>query len=297
VPFGADGFVRVGRASPGEPRGTVLFVPGYTSSQELASEMLAQWYAEGWEVAAMDLPGQGGSMRRSDDPQKPVTGDYGFYARSVGTGLRHVAETRRAAGPLILAGESFGGASVLRAIHDGEAAQAEGFFAMVPALTPSTGGLPTPLARFFLGREADSTPDSYLDGEGAWQPGSRKIEDYAFCGDREERVFKNEALFMLNPDLRVGGATASWVDGMLTSGRLVAQSEVLAAETRPVVMVIAGEDVVVKNGPVRKLCTQTMPNCRLVEIEEASHCFYLEEQAVMDEVTAALEDLRNGPLR
>jgi lysophospholipase len=292
VPFGEDGFIRVGIAERETAQGTVLFVPGYTSSIELASELLAKWHEAGWEVAAMDLPGQGRSMRRGDDPQKPITGDYAFYADAVGAGLRRVASERRSAGPLILAGESFGGASVLRALHEGDVPEADGIFVMVPALAPSTGALPTWLAKPLLNREVKSSGgDGYLDGQGAWQPGTRQIEDYAFCGDREDRVFKNDALFMLNPDLRVGGATTAWIDGMLRSGELVATSDALRTETRPVVIALAENDTVVKNAPARTLCSKTLPNCTLTVIEDSSHCFYLEDDEVMDAVTAALAQL------
>ena len=135
----SDGaYVRVGRAVPDNPRATLLYVPSYTSSQELVSEFLSHWYALGFEVTAMDLPGQGGSIRRDDDYQKPYTGDWSYYGRSVSEVATHIEATRESKGPLVVLGESMGGHSVLRAAHDGGLKEADALFLMVPAILPHT---------------------------------------------------------------------------------------------------------------------------------------------------------------
>jgi alpha-beta hydrolase superfamily lysophospholipase len=289
IPFGDDGFLRLGSASPENPRGSVLFVPGYTSSPELASDFLARWYELGFEVASVDLPGQGGSMRREDDYQKTYTGDFGLFGRAVGTATEAFASARTATGPLILAGDSFGGHSLLRAAADGDAEEADGLFPIVPALLPTTGEVPLGIAEFATGLAVRFGQGAdYMDGGGPWRPDRFNADEFTpVCGDRKDRAFKNDALMTLNPALRVGGVSNEWAYGMVRSGRMLLSQKPLADDPRPVGMVLAGREVVVRNSAAEKFCEQTL-SCQVTMVEEATHCVYLEEDEVQEEVHDAL---------
>jgi lysophospholipase len=290
IPFGEEGFLRLGSASPKDPRGSVLFVPGYTSSPELASDFLARWYEMGFEVAAVDLPGQGGSVRRKDDYQKTYSGDFAMFGQAVGTALEAFSSARRSEGPLILAGDSFGAHALLRATADGDAEEADGLLPLVPAVLPATGKTPLGLAEFAtglavrFGRGAD-----YMADNGPWTPDRFDPEGYKpACGDREDRLFKNDALMILDPSLRVGGVSHEWAYGMVRSGRRLLRSDALAKEARPIQMVLARREVVVRNDAGEELCGRAGSSCELTTIEEATHCVYLEEDEVQAEIHAAL---------
>jgi lysophospholipase len=292
IPFGEGGFLRLGAASPENPRGSVLFVPGYTSSPELASDFLSRWYEMGFEVASVDLPGQGGSVRREDDEQKTYGGDFALFGQAVGTALEAFERQRRSEGPLILAGDSFGGHALLRAAADGDAEEADGLFPIVPAVLPSTGDTPLGIAEFATGLMVRlGLGSEYMAGNGPWTPDRFDAEAYEpACGDREDRVFKNDALMTLDPGLRVGGVTNEWAYGMVRSGRSLLKGTPLSADPRPVVMVLAGRETVVRNDAAERLCS-TLSGCEARVIENATHCVYLEEDEVQDEVHAALLQL------
>lgn len=291
IPFAGDGFLRVGMAAPENPRGTILFVPGYTSSPELASDFLAHWYDLGFEVASVDLPGQGGSMRREDDYQKTYTGDFGFYGRSVDEATAYLSKNRASQGPLIVAGDSFGGHSLLRAAADGGLEEADGLFPIVPAVEPVLEA-PKWLVKFVVGRDVRKGRGAeYLPGAGRWSPDAWKNYDWTYCGDREDRNFKNTAIQILRPAMRVGGASKEWGLGMVQSGEAMLKDPDLRALDIPVTMVTAGQDVIVRNETAEKLCTKNMASCELTRIEEATHCVYLEDQPTQDKVHAALLDL------
>lgn len=289
--FGDDEYLRLGYASPDQPKATILFVPGYTSSPELASDFLNHWYGLGYEVASVDLPGQGESVRRDDDYQKPYTGDFAHFGRAVATATSYLEAVRQSYGPLIVAGDSFGGHAILRAAADETLTEADGLFVLVPAVMPVLEG-PKFLVKWFVNRKINQgLGAAYMAGQGPWSADDFASYDFTRCGDREDRNFKNAALYITNPNLRVGGATHEWALGFVTSGEQLMKDPELRGLTTPVTMVTAGKEVVVDNTYSEKLCTKNMPSCELIRIEEATHCLYVEDDPTQNKVHAALETL------
>lgn len=293
VPFEGQGNLRVGLAAPAEPRATVMLVPGYTSSPEVASDLIADWYARGFEVASLDLPGQGGSMRREDDYQKPYTGDFSFYGRSVDEAARYVAANRQSDGPLIVAGSSFGGASVLRSAADGGLEDADGFFLVAPAVAPALDA-PKFLVKWSLkGAVNGGRGSDYLEGQGPWQPENVDDYDFTYCGDRPERNYKNKSYNLTRPEMRVGGVTAEWALGMITSGEKLLKDPEIRALDKPVTMVTAGREVIVRNEPAERVCRRGLGACEVVHLEEATHCFVAEDEGTQKDLGDALVGLLN----
>jgi|GEM_PF-2242950 len=285
------GYVRVGRAVPEESRATLFFVPGYTSSQELASEFLGHWFGLGFEIIAMDLPGQGGSMRREDDYQKPYTGDWSFYGRSVTEVVKHAKATRKGQGPFVVVGESMGAHCVLRAAHDDGLKEADGILVMVPAILPMTRVTP-----IWLGKRVTSYAvnagkgHDYFPGEKPWFPGKFDAQYYKNYV-REDRTFKNEALFRLRPDLRVGGTTVEYVHGLMVSGQELLNSTTLPKLDIPVTMLTAGKEVYVQNQAAEKICNDVLGTCELVRLKEATHCLHLDPVPIQMKVHETLLSL------
>lgn len=291
IGFEGEGHLRVGLARRKAPRGTVVFVPGYTSSPELASDFLAAWHEMGFEVASLDLPGQGGSMRREDDYQKPYTGDYALYGRAVAAGAEHIDAVRASRGPLIIAGDSFGAHSILRAAADTGLAEADALFVLVPAVIPALEA-PKWLVKLVVGHAVRAgRGDDYMDGQGRWSADDFAAYDFSKCGNREDRNFKNAALAILRPELRVCGPTNAWGLGMVRSGEALMRSDTLADFDRPVRMVTAGLDEIVINRYAERLCRERMGTCALTRIEDATHCVYLEDDPTQARVHEALMQL------
>lgn len=290
ITFDDEKPLRVGHAAPADAKATILFVPGYTSSPELASDFMASWYELGFEVTTVDMPGQGGSVRRVDDYQKTYTGDFKLYGRAVGAAFDHVRDTRLSTGPLIVAGDSFGAHSLLRAAADGELEGADALFPLVPALSAYLGWVPEWLAlRSIRAAIKKGDPEAYLDGEGPWDPDSWTPEAYEWCGaSRLDRVLKNQSLFITQPELRVGGVSNEYALGFTESGNELANSKELGALDIPVTMITVGREKVVTTNDVENLCNRGMDTCELVHIPEADHCLYVGPQSTQDQVHEAL---------
>ena len=290
----SDGaYIRVGRAAPQNPRATLLYVPSYTSSQELVSEFLSHWYRMGFEVAAMDLPGQGGSIRRKDDYQKTYTGDWSYYGKSVAEVATYIDATRQSAGPFIVIGESMGGHSVIRAAHDGGLKEADALFPLVPAILPHTHDrAPLWYMRWVSGRAVRAGKGTeYIVTQGPWYPNKFAPETYGHCGKRQDRIFKNEALYRTRPDLRVGGSTNEYVYGIMISADEMAESETLPKLDMPMTMITAGDEIYVQNEIAQKLCNEIMRTCELVHIPEATHCLHIDPEPVQEKIHEALLSL------
>ena len=275
------GFVRTGEAgTPGQP--TVLFIPGFTGVAEQYADYYDAWRARGWRVVSLDLPGQGGSVRRAGNPEKPWSGDFGRYAGAV----TPVIEAEATKGPLVVVGESFGGHVALRALAEG--APADAAVLVVPALDAQTLDVPRRLA---LGTahvaKALGFGDAYAAGTGPWAP-KGGIGD-GRCGDREDRLGVQGALYAHRPELRVGGPHWAWLSGLQTSGAALARPGALDDVTIPVTMIQAKDDMVVRNERAARACAN-MADCRLMVWGDTSHCLGVEEDTVRDRLHGVIAE-------
>ena len=277
------GFVRTGEAGePGQP--TVLFVPGFTGTAEQYADYYAAWRARGWRVVSLDLPGQGGSMRRRTNPEKPWSGDFGAYAAAI----RPVMEEEAARGPLVVVGESFGGHVALRALAEGAPAQAA--VLVVPALDAETGDVPrmAALATAHAARVL-GFGQAYAAGTGPWVPGWEAAQFAGRCGDREDRIHVQTALYTREPGLRVGGPSWAWLSGLQRSGARLARPGALDEVTIPVTMVQSGQDKVIRNGRASAACGH-MTDCTRLVWDDTSHCLGVEERDIQDRLHGVIAD-------
>ena len=283
------GYVRTGEAGvPGAP--TVLFVPGFTGTAEQYADYYAAWRARGWRVVSLDLPGQGGSMRRPHvpgewgNPELPWSDDFGAYADAIAPVLTEEA----ARGPLVVVGESFGGHVVLRALAEG--AHADAAVLVVPALDAETNDVPRALA---LGvahtAKALGFGGAYAAGTGPWAPGAGLGDGkVGRCGDRMDRLGVQAALYAREPSLRVSGPNWGWLAGLQASGARLAKPDAMASVTLPVLMVQSGQDQVVRNERAAAACA-AMSACMRMVWDDTSHCLGVEEQEIQDRLHGVIE--------
>ena len=287
---GEDARLRMGHAGLEDAAAVVLFVPGFTSTAELYAETYADWRADGFGVAALDLPGQGGSERRADDPEKPWAHPHSAnvlhaYGRAVRDGVRALAAMTDA--PIVLVGESLGGHAALRAAADHDlplaalVLEVPGIEATLPRGTEAVTGL---LSR--LGYR-----DAYGPGQGRW---ARTVFDAPYdaarCGDRDDRRFLLGAMYAVNPALRVGGPSNGWIADFQASGRQLREPGALDRVTVPVLTILAGRDVIVENAAAEEACAN-LADCRTVTIEDATHCLPAEDEAVRAEAARLVAEV------
>ncbi len=132
----------------GDPRGVVLWVPGFTGSKEDAHEILPRLADAGWEAWAYSPRGQADSARPADD-------DYSLDA--LATDAVAVARIVGGGAPVHVIGHSLGGVVARAAVI-----RAPGAFASLTMLCSGPKGWP--------GRHADTTETVSRSGSiGLWE--------------------------------------------------------------------------------------------------------------------------------
>ncbi len=112
----ADGWPlrRIDLMATGQPRGSILFMPGRGDIYEKYIETLVHWQAHGWNVTAADWRGQGGSGRMSDHRYVGHIEDFTLWIDDISAFWSDWKASLP--GPHIAVGHSMGGHLIARAI-------------------------------------------------------------------------------------------------------------------------------------------------------------------------------------
>ncbi|UWQ20303.1 lysophospholipase [Jannaschia sp. W003] len=268
--------LEVGRApAAGEAKGTIAFVPGYSAPVDMYGAELSRLQAAGWNVAAITPRGQGRSPRFGPDPEMGWVDDFATHAADLAAFLATLD------GPVGVLANSMGGHVALRAALDHQPGVL-GYALVAPMVEVETAPFPAPVARG-IGRTftALGLGDTYAPGRGQWNDAAM-FDDAAVlaegtdCARDAGRAHLREALFALEPALRVGGPSARWV---AATYRGQAVLETRADEIgAPILMATAGADRVVRTEAASALCT-AMPACEEVRYAEARHCMFEDTEA------------------
>jgi len=278
-----------------EPKGTIVFIPGRTEFIEKFFEDVHIFNELGFACAAMDLRGQGMSMRPHPDRDK-------HYVRSFDTHINDLKQLfdqkllNKMPQPFILMGHSAGSHVILRFLHD-HPEYAKAAITVSPMVRIFLGGLPYFVAKGLawtmrhLGLGASYIPGHTAFKEGRW--GWRKKLTH------DEDRFKDEDYFIRNKDARlaVGGATYKWLWEAMKSTDTLNASGYAEKIKVPTLVLQAEADSIVDN-KAQTAFVARMPNAKLVHIEGAMHEILKETDDHRAQVWQAISefiDLKNGP--
>jgi len=274
-----------------EPEGTVLLVPGYGGTLDIYGQVFAELMAEGYDIAGLDLRGQGGSGRMLSNPEKPYVEDFAVYGDDLAGFVEFLSG--RVDGPLFIYGESFGGHVTLRAAGDHPDLAADGLVLIAPAVKIETAPFPHAVARSMVALNvARGKEQDYAPGQGDWAPWQPDLSLDNPCGTNISTIHTKDAWFAHHPDMRVAsGPTNKWLLETMRSGDLLTDTSYTAAIDMPVVLVTVGDDRIVQTEPAEQLCREGLPDCTLVRVEEARHCLNFEAPEKRHPVYRAMETL------
>ncbi|MEM7763829.1 MAG: alpha/beta hydrolase [Pseudomonadota bacterium] len=273
----AAGNIRWGRTTITPSRATVIFLPGLSAPLEVYFETFSRLRDEGFNVLAMDWPGQGGSTRGSDDPQKIHARSLTGHVDALDLLLTETLDVT-ASQPQFLVGLSMGAQLGTRLLARGEHT-----FDAAALITPAYaiyGGRPNAVDKVLLhSLQAIGFGQRYSPGSQAWQFDLDVYNARASqCSHPNDRTQLWQASMVANPALKVGGYTNSFVLALAESAE---QARLAATQGRfdlPVWMPLAGNDVFVENAPARVAC-DALAQCELKEYPEARHCLFEEADA------------------
>lgn len=266
--------LRYGRAGGGAgAQATVVLLTGYREFGEKYFETARDFLDRGFAVWQLDWRGQGGSDRYYRDREKIGATDFARDAEDL---HRFIEDTVRpvASTPLVVVAHSLGAHIALRymARHPGGVAAA---VLSAPMLTVRTGVVPEPAARqlSWLMTKA-GFGQLYLPGHGAWQ--RQAAGDIAGVATSDPRRGALQFLWPQRcPDLRMGGATFSWLHAALSSTALLRRDAVLRHIETPILIGSAGNDAFVDPDAHRRAAA-ILPRAEVVTFAQSRHELFME---------------------
>jgi lysophospholipase len=276
-------------AAPDVPaRGVCVLLNGQTEFIEKYFEVIDELRGRGFAVATMDWRGQGGSARLTGDSRKSFVGDFSEYDEDLETLMNWIVQPMLADGqkPVALA-HSMGAHNLLRALSRRPASFAAAVLS-APMIAISFRGQREFLVRavtafhMWRGRRAD-----WVWGMEARDPHRVNFASQLVTSDTQ-RFERTQMLLREQPDLRLAGATWSWLAAALRS------MDWLRAPGRPegittrLLMVGAGKDRICLT-PQAKAFAARLPAAQYLEVPDGEHELMMERNLIRAEFWAGFD--------
>ncbi len=261
------------------PRATVLILNGRTEFIEKHDEAAEDLLVRGFDVRSFDWRGQGLSTRPLANRQKGHVDDYRRYVDDLAAVVEHVA-AQGAGRPLLLLAHSMGGNIALHYLADHRESVAAAILT-APMVGFGTGFLPDwVMAAAARVAVAFGDGTGYAFGEGDWPPDVERFEGNSETGDRRRHAIL-QRYFRDNPELRLGGTTWRWLDASLRSCRALLRPELTGRIVAPVMVAMAGRDIVVCNRTIERV-VRMIPRAVVKTYPDSLHEILMERDEIRD---------------
>jgi len=272
------------------PRGVCVLLNGQTEFIEKYFEVIDELRGRGFAVATFDWRGQGGSMRVLDDPLKGFVTDFAEYDEDLETLMNWIVSpmVEKAGRPPIAVAHSMGAHNLLRYLTR----KPDAFSSVVlnaPMIAVSLRGTAEWLAR------SVTFGKTKLGRGGEWVWGMEKRDPLGMAFEKQlvtsdpVRFGRVQAFLRDNPDLRLAGATWSWLAAAFRSMdwlRAPGRAEGIAT---PALLIGAGKDRIVLTAATEKFAAR-MPHATYVRIEGAEHEILMEQDHLRQQWWAAFDN-------
>lgn len=252
---------------------------------EKYGEVIGELVGQGWAIWTMDWRGQGLSSRLLRNAHKGHVEDFEDYLDDLDAFVARFVAPNPAKAPCFILAHSMGGHLTLRYL----ARHPERFSGAVLSAPMVGVHAPAPewVLELVLGLAARlGLGGLYLAG-GDYGPEDRAFHSNLLTRD-PVRFQQTQALIDENPQLAIGGLTVGWMVAALRSMRRLMAPKTARSVTTPVLMVCAGHDQRVDNGPALELARR-LPNGRAEVIADAEHELMMERDVVRDRFMALVQ--------
>ena len=282
----ADGWpLRVFRWRAENPRGSILFQGGRGDIIEKYLESFAHWHTQGWNVAAFDWRGQGGSGRFLADPSIGHVPDFALWIDDLAAFAPQW--TRYSQRPHIIIAHSMGAHLILRAIAEARIAP-DAAVLVAPMLGFETRGLPLSLVASAVKGAARFAPE-----RSAWKSNERPAPASAsrqafLTSDRERHAdelwWKDEI-----PELALGPPSLRWLAQAYASCVALDAPGKVEAIATPILLIGSEGDKLVSPKAIPRFAAR-LTNGRLKMFDESvAHEILRERDGPRDEALAEID--------
>lgn len=278
----------------GDPRGTLVVLPGHQEFAEKYAE-LAEWATDrNWEVRFLEWRGQGLSERVLEDRQKAHHRDFAIPAGDLVEWLD--AGSEGLLRPVILVAHSMGAHLALRALIDGQRVSVDGLVLVAPMLLPSTRPVSATVARLAAALAVRlGLAEQFAPGQGPHVPEKQRFDGNPVTSDPYRWAVHHDH-FRERPELALGGVTWGWLDAAIRSWQVV-DAMAPGAIHAPVLVLSAPEDRMVVSRLHVDFCVR-LAHCELAVFPGARHELLMEadehRRPVLQKVEAFLERFATG---
>jgi lysophospholipase len=251
-------------------RGSVIVSPGRSEFIEKHATTAAEVVVRGFNVLIVDQRGQGWSDRLAANPMAGHMDSFAFAAEHLGVAIAAAGD--RLKGPHILLGHSMGGNIGLEAALAGHLPSV-----IAAAFSAPMWGLLVPpyakaMAKFLVSvGQAEAVAPTMPK---VWAPAM--FEGNAVTHD-PLHFARNNALFLAEPALQIGGPTNGWLDGAFANMDSFTPDR-LAPLKLPMLVVSAEAESVVDNsahvrivGQLANAVLRTVPGAKHEMLHELPH--------------------------
>ncbi len=256
-------------------RKVLVVLPGRTEPARKYAELLYDLRNEGYDLVLLDHQGQGDSGRLLQDQEKGHVARFDDYVRDLEQLMNEVV--RPLGKDIYILAHSMGGTIATLYLNRHPNIVKKAVLA-APMLELDTTPYTEQVARLYAGFLVILGKGStYAPGQGP----------YVYPPFEENRVTHSEvryevepALISQRPHLAVAGPTVRWVNQALKVTRRIDRAKI----STPVLLLQAGQELVVKNGRQNTFCRPSF--CRMLRFPDARHEILMEQDSIRDSALA-----------
>ncbi len=266
--------------------GTVFVMPGKGEYIEKYFEVIGELLARGFGVVALDWRGQGLSHRDIDHALKAHIIRFETFLDDFE--LLYAAVAARCPGPHFGLAHSMGGNIALRlAAERGIAFKA--LILSAPMTGLKLGRAWSHLAEGLAAMQvALGRGEEFVRGAELNDPFKDDFENNRVTKDRG-RYRRAQSILQGCPEIAQGGITYGWMNEALKTTDLIFKHDYDDRLRVPVLLCLACGDQLVNIASTERLAAM-LPNCTLVEFDNADHEILMEQDAVREKFWAAFDE-------
>jgi lysophospholipase len=272
-------------APPPGRKGTLCLLHGRAEFIEKYFEVVEEARSRGFAVATFDWSGQGRSQHALRDKRKGHVADFSEYETDLETFMKEVV-LPDCPPPFYALGHSMGASVLLRAAYKNRR-WFDRIVLTAPMIDLEMVSMPR-LARVMAQMmRVVGMGSSYVPGGGQTALASQPFAGNPLTSD-PLRYARTSALIEAEPELGLGSPTIAWMNAAFRTMQDFAEPAYAARIRQPLLIIAAGQDVIVSNAAIEQFAMRLRAGAQLV-IPGARHEILMEQDRFRGQFWAAFD--------